>query len=412
MPAATAGLCAVLAALPGLPAWPFLSVGALAGAAAARARRRRPGPGASPAAGGTRAGTRSPAVEALEGAPPPLVLELSPDLAALDGPRPGRLRSEVWPALGAELARELGVRLPALGLRVAALPPGRWQLLLDEVPAAWGLSPAGEAVALLPPAELQAVGIEALAELDPLTGQLVARIAAADAARAHALTPLRSPLERVAAGLAAALRDHAHLLLGVQEVQGLLEELEGSHPALVRESSRQLSVTLLAEVLRRLLEEGVPIRPLPLVLEALVAAGGGARGAEALAEAARRALRRQLAHRLAPRGPLEAIVVDAAAEAALRTALAGAGGSMPLQPGLTLLERLGSELARVEPWQRPVLLASADVRRALRDLLAPRFPRLVVVAYDELPPVQAVRPVGRLGLDGGEADGTGRALAG
>ena len=49
----------------------------------------------------------------------------------------------------------------------------------------------------------------------------------------------------------------------------------------------------------------------------------------------------------------------------------------------------------IEP---PVVLASGDVRRALRLLLAPHFPRLRVLSYDELAPDQAVRPVGRLGL--------------
>ena len=46
----------------------------------------------------------------------------------------------------------------------------------------------------------------------------------------------------------------------------------------------------------------------------------------------------------------------------------------------------------------PVLLASGDVRRAVRLLVAPRWPRLQVLAYDELPPEQPIRPVGRLEL--------------
>jgi type III secretory pathway component EscV len=46
----------------------------------------------------------------------------------------------------------------------------------------------------------------------------------------------------------------------------------------------------------------------------------------------------------------------------------------------------------------PVLLASGDVRRAVRLLVAPRWPRLQVLSYDELPPEQPVRPLGRLEL--------------
>jgi len=50
-----------------------------------------------------------------------------------------------------------------------------------------------------------------------------------------------------------------------------------------------------------------------------------------------------------------------------------------------------------------VLLSSPDVRRALRVLVAPRFPRLPVLSYEELPPEQPVRPVGRLALAPGAA---------
>jgi type III secretion protein V len=46
----------------------------------------------------------------------------------------------------------------------------------------------------------------------------------------------------------------------------------------------------------------------------------------------------------------------------------------------------------------PVVLASADVRRAVRGLVAPRFPRVAVLAYDDLPPELPVRPLGRLAL--------------
>jgi type III secretion protein V len=44
------------------------------------------------------------------------------------------------------------------------------------------------------------------------------------------------------------------------------------------------------------------------------------------------------------------------------------------------------------------VLVASDVRRPLRNLLAPRVPDVVVLAYDELPPELAVRPVGRVGL--------------
>ncbi len=387
VPAAAAGLCGLLSIVPGLPAWPFLAVGL--GAALATWRGRR---GPDPAA------DRAPAtLQQRRAGSTPLVLELSEDLAglALLG---DRLRAELWPSAQEKLARELGLRLPDLDLREAPLPPGRWQLLLDDVPAAGGCIPVDEALALVPPAELELVGIPARSETDPLSGRAVARIATLDAPRAALLAPVRTPLERLLAAVAASLRAHAHLLVGVEEVQGLLDELELTHPALARESARQLPAPLLAEVLKRLLEEGVPVRPLRLLLEALLAAGP-ARGPEALAEVGRRALRRQLAHLLTLRGStLEAILLDPSAELTLREAL-GPGAAAPLPPEALdqLFEQLDRQLQR-EKEGPLVLLTSADVRRPLRDLVASRFEMLPVLAFDDLPPTQAVRPVGRVRL--------------
>ena len=106
-------------------------------------------------------------------------------------------------------------------------------------------------------------------------------------------------------------------------------------PALVREVSRQVAPALLAEVLRRLLEEGVSIRPLRTILEALLEAGGGARGAAHLAAAARRALRRQIGHRAGGGDALQAVLLDPGDRAGrprvaarrVAGARAGAGGA-------------------------------------------------------------------------------------
>jgi type III secretion protein V len=249
--------------------------------------------------------------------------------------------------------------------------------------------------ALAPPEELAVVGIAFTPARDPLTGRTVAVVDARDAERAARLGPVRGPLERVLAEASWALSRSAHQLVGVQEVQALLDALEASAPALVREATRQLPPPLLADVLRRLVEEGVSVRPLRTILEALLEAGP-LRGPAALAEAARRALGRHIGHRCAGDGPLPALLLDPGAEAVVREGLSGE--ALALDPALAgrLLESLAEELLRHDA--PPVLLASPDVRRALRGLLAPRFPRVAVLAYEELPPELPVRPIGRLGF--------------
>jgi type III secretion protein V len=386
---AVALVLAALAAAPGFPAVPFLLPALGLAAAAWRAARSRR------AASGGALGRPALAPLPADGLalPPQVILELAPDLLA---PRADDTLADGVAALRADLWQRMGVRLPPVALRTADGPPGAFALLVDEVPLHQGVAPPDEAVALAPPDDLALVGIASSPGTDPLSGRPVSVVAAADADRAAALGPVRAPRDRALAELSAALRRHAHQLVGVQEVQLLLDALEPLAPALVREVSRQLPAPMLAELLRRLLEEGVSIRPLRAILEAALEAGGAARGAAGLAEACRRALRRQLGHAHAGGGALAVVLLDPAAEQAIREGLDGELAALDPRRAMALVEALAAELA-AQP-SPAVLVTSPDVRRAVRGLIAPRFPRLPVLAYEELPPELPVRPVGRVGL--------------
>jgi len=382
--AAVAALCGGLAVLPGLPALPFLLLGAGAGLAARRAFTA-----------GDRLALPAPE-ESAEALPPaaPVALELAPDLHGLASG--AGFLEEASLALRQALWRELGILTPAVAVREAPLPPGSWRLLLEEAPAAAGRAELGRALSLAGEHELRLAGIEGLPSAHPLTGGPAAVIDAELAPRAEALGPVLGPLERVLAGAAAGLCRSAHQLVGVEEAQALLAALESQAPALAREAARQLPPALLAEVVRRLLEEGVPVRALRALVQAMLEAGGAARPAAALAESCRRALGRQLAHRLSAGAPLEVLLLDPEAESLIRGSLTQ--GGPPLDPAAVraLVERLAGELAAAE--RPPALLTGPDVRRAVRELVAPRLPRLPVLAYGELPTDWPVVPRARVGL--------------
>ena len=386
---AVAGLLLALGLAPGLPAPPFLTLAAAAAGVSEILRRR-----------GQSRPDRPPGEVAADGSRPalgsPLVLELGGDLFQAAQAGGERLAGETLPAIREALWRELGVPLPPMSARPGPLPPGGWRLLLDEVPAASGRVGLDRVVSLARAEDLSLVGIAWTPDRDPASGRILCAVSAADAARAAALGPVRQPLECVAVAAAAALRRHAHRLMGVQEAQSLLDALEPEAPALVREASRQLPPALLAETLRRLLQEEVPVRNLRAILEAALEAGGATRGAAALAEACRRALAHHIAHRLASDGPLLALLLDPAAEALLREALAGEHAALDPESAGGLLGRIEAEI-RATPGA-PVLLAAPDLRRPLRNLVAQRFPGLPVVSYEELPPELPVRPVGRIAL--------------
>ncbi|HET8733984.1 MAG TPA: flagellar biosynthesis protein FlhA, partial [Anaeromyxobacteraceae bacterium] len=367
---ASGGLLLLLALAPGLPALPFaLAGGALAWAGTASARRDRRAPAAE-----VGAPARGAALSPVD----VVAVEVAPELVADGEAGAGWLR-DAGEALRRELVQSMGVPAAAVAVRAAPAGPGGWRLLVDGAPAAAGRVPLDRSLCLVPPEDLRLAGIPASPSRHPVTAAPAALVPGDAAGRAAALGPVLGPGERALAEAHAALRRSAHLLVGVQEVQALLDAVEPAAPALVREVSRHVSPGVIAETLRRLLEEEVSIRPLRPILEALLAAPAGA-PAPVLCEACRRSLSRHITGPLAAGGALPALLLDPAAELAFRDARHGDGPGLDATRARALLASVRSALD-ASPRAR-TLLAPSDVRRPLRDLVAQRFPGLSVLAYE------------------------------
>jgi type III secretion protein V len=341
--AVAAALLAVLAVVPGLPALPFLALAAALGVVAWRLQAGTPAGDGSGDGDGD--GDRMTA-----GAP--IVVEVS-DEAELAAALRGFVARTV-PELRARLLAELGLPLPAVALRTGApeLAGGMYVLRVDGVPlgrgelprADWGAAP-----------------------------------------------------ERLGDDLLALARRHGHELLGVQEAQALLDALERTHPALVREVVPKLvSPLLLAAVLKRLAEEGIPLRNLRDVLGALAERAPHEKDPAALTEHVRAALRRSITFQHAGQdGVLEAYLLDPLIEETIREAIhpSPAGSTLALEPELAA--DIQAAVARAVAGARgAVLLTTAEIRRHVRRLLETRHPDLAVLSYQELAPETEIRTVG------------------
>ncbi|MGC4088681.1 MAG: flagellar biosynthesis protein FlhA [Polyangiaceae bacterium] len=359
---------ALLAAAPGLPTIPFLLIAALLFF-------------------GSRARTRALRAEAVKAAAEPIQrradgneprfvpvvvawgFEVSSDLMQLendelrgDQPRPG-LRSAMA-ALRELMFRELGVPLPRGRLvENRELPPRRALLSLYEIPARL---------------------IEVPAEVT-------------DAQVPSYLIGATMPL----------LRQRAADFLGIAETQSLLDQLEQVAPATVRQLvPKPVSVPLLADVLRRLLEERVSVRDLRAILEALSAVAQSEKDPLNLAEFVRSQLRRPITHGLT-RGARElpVLLIDSPIEETIRAAIqrTAAGSFLALSPaaGRDVVLAVRRALQTVPSEHVPVLLTQPDIRRFVRKLLDVELPELFVASYAELLPEIALRPVARVSLAGG-----------
>jgi type III secretion protein V len=354
--AIAAALLALLALVPGLPTIPFLLLGLLLGFVAFRLLRSPPA---------TANGTTGAAATGLRPTLPaplltPLVIELGPALgqALAPGGERSRLIDELVPALRQRLFEELGLPLPAVRLHLTSpgLAPDAYQLRLFEVTMA--------------------------------AGRAVVRPDAAETIAAHLLLVLRR---------------HGFELLGIQETQGLLDALERTHPALVREVvPKVVSPALLTDVLRRLAEEGVSLRALREILGALAEWAPLERDPVVLTEHVRTALRRQLTARHVSGGALAVHLLEPAIEDAVRESIhrTATGNYLSLDPELSR-EILGAVGRAIRGEETPVLLTSTDVRRYLRRLVEIEHPGVAVLSYPELPPELRLLPRARIGLGRG-----------
>ncbi len=362
--AIAAGLLALLAIVPGLPTVPFLTLALILGAVAWKLLRT-----AAPVAEAVGAG-QAGALAARAGAPrgaatdeallspllTPIAVEVSAELGAyLEG-----FATEVVPRLRERLFAELGLPLPAVRLRVGgggvALAAGRFVIRLNEVPLARG------------------------------------EIAREDWGVAGA---------RLGDEVLALLRRYGHELFGLEEAQALLDALERTHPALVREVVPKLvSLVLFTDIARRLVEEGISLRNLRDILGALAEWAPHDRDPVALTEHVRGALRRVITHRYAgDAGALAAYLLDPMIEDAIRDSVqkTATGSYLALEPQLShdIVAAIGRAVGPGAT-TGAVLLTGAEIRRYVRRLIETEHPNLPVLSFQELAPEAQIRPIARI----------------
>jgi len=358
---------ALLAAVPGLPSLPFLVIAASL-FLVSRSRMERmdiervdrsatPAPQAQPAFALRKAPSFVPVVA-------PWAVEISSDLEPLvddllrgqEVERPG-IGGAIH-QLRERLFDELGVPLPLPRLRlVDGMPERHIVLMLFEVPALVIALPAD-----LPPGDAASFVADRVFEI------LLVR--AAD-------------------------------FLGLHETQLLLDQLEQVAPAVVRQVvPKPVPLPLLADILRRLVEEQSSVRDLRAVLEALAAHAPQERDPLTLAELVRGHFRRATTYRLTGGAShLSVYLIDPLIEDTIRGAITrtAAGSFLTLAPAAAR-DVVASFRGALPggPGEAPVVLTQPDIRRFVRKLIETDFPAARVVSFAELQPEVQLRPLGRV----------------
>ena len=198
------------------------------------------------------------------------------------------------------------------------------------------------------------------------------------------------------------IRSHAASLLTRQDVRQLLDQLKASNEAVVNEVVPDvLSLGEIQRVLQALLGEGVSIRDLGAIVEAVGDKARLTRDPNLLAEYARQALGRSItAPYLDANRTLHAITLDPTIEHEVVSSITQTteGEYLAMEPSRAQAVlgalRTQSERASTHGGIRPVLLCSARVRRHLRRLIEQTLPQLAVCSYNEIASGISVETIG------------------
>jgi flagellar biosynthesis protein FlhA len=207
------------------------------------------------------------------------------------------------------------------------------------------------------------------------------------------------PSSVITTHLGETIRRHARELLGRQEVQALLDVLKPTHPSVVEGLvPALLPLGTVQKVLQNLLGEGVSIRDLAAILEALADAAPTTKDPLLLTEYARQALGRLICRDLAAAdGVLRVYTLSPALEQLLLQALGEGdqGRYLALDPKTAqqLIEALAGALTGAGATTTPVVLCAPTIRPHLRRLTERYLPHLAVLSYNEIGPEVTLKAV-------------------
>ncbi|MCW4460981.1 flagellar biosynthesis protein FlhA [Sphingomonas sp. BT-65] len=348
-----AGVSVVMAMIPGFPVLVFLSIATLLAGSGAM---QHPASRGWINAKWRRIDTRpAPLPEMIEAKPAPLrvVRPLLVEVAAsgMDTARATALTTAVT-AMLERMQERSGLPLPAAEIEPKAVEfgaAGKWAVYIHDAPIAAGVLDDPE---------------------DPA---------------------------RIVPAIETALRRELGRFLGLQEVTALLNRIGIDYPDVVKEVVRAVPAARIAEVLRLLAEEEVPLRNMRDVLEAIAEAGQAERNAIPIADLTRCALRRYLSLPHCVEGRFPVLVVGAALERFLRDNVRTVDGvaRLAMEPdhARTMIAMLKRE---TKASGARAILTAFELRRPLRRLVGPDLFEVPVLAFNELSPTVPLDVVGQL----------------
>ena len=212
-----------------------------------------------------------------------------------------------------------------------------------------------------------------------------------------------TPLTVMLTHLTEVIKKHAYELLGRTETMQLVENLKKTEPELVADAiPGVISYSGLEKVLRALLKEGVPIRDLGLILEAIVDAGPN-RDPDIITEQVRGRLSRTITRRFCENGQMRVVTLDAEVEKKILSALTKNDQGVYLALSPDVMQQIMTQLGELrkkfqELSQTPIVLTSQVIRVYLSRMITQFYPDFYVLSFSEITSNVQIQAIGNITL--------------
>lgn len=215
---------------------------------------------------------------------------------------------------------------------------------------------------------------------------------------------LIDPVSVMITHLSEIIRKHCHEILTRQDVKTMVENIKKTNPTIVEDLVPNiLPYGYLQKVLSMLLQEGIPIRDMETVLEALGDHTSSMKDIDITVEYVRQALKRTITRRFAEANSLRVITIDPKIEdmivASVKKSDQGSYLSMDPDTIQRIVARATDEVNKVKDVIPTVIvLTSPIVRVYFKKLIDQFIPGLTVLSYSEIDSTTQIQSVGSINL--------------
>jgi flagellar biosynthesis protein FlhA len=324
-------------------------------------------------------------------------------LTLINAPKDGQKLTDQIKALRRQLATEVGFVMPSVRIQDnMQLPANTYVIRIKEIEAGRGdlrpkmllvMDPRGEEISI--PGEKTT---------EPTFGLPAMWIEEAN--REEALFrgyTVVDPATVVTTNITELIKDNMSELLSYSETQKLLDEIDKDHQKLVADTiPAMISLGGIQRILQNLLAERISIRDLPTILEGVYEACGNTRNVMMITEHVRARLARQISNmNTNDQGFIPLVTLSPSWEQSFAESLVGQGDDRQLSMAPTRLQEFITQLRSTFERQammgeQPVLLTSPTIRPFVRSIVDRCRPTTVVMSQNEIYPKAKIKTVGQI----------------